>query len=369
VLVAGEVMIRLENVRKVFPGTTRAAVTDLSLDVLRGECVTLIGPSGCGKTTTLKMINRIIEPTSGRIEIDGRDAMATPAHELRRSIGYVIQQIGLFPHRTIAQNIGTVPALLGWDQKKIDERVAELVEVVGLDAEMMTRYPLELSGGQQQRAGVARALAADPPVLLMDEPFGAVDPIVRKRLQSEFHELQARLGRTVVFVTHDLDEAILLGDRMVVLNIGGIIEQYDTPEKVLAEPANDFVERFLGGERGLKRLALLPISKAHLEPGPFVDISVTPDEARRVMTQHGVDWLGLLDSGRLLGWVDGTVVDRTPLRDLKPRPFLVTLRSDSYLRTALDAVVTSHARVAVVVEDGIYRGMLDLDAIAEGITE
>jgi osmoprotectant transport system ATP-binding protein len=367
--VAGEAMIRLVNVRKVFPGSTGAAVTDLSLDVMRGECVTLIGPSGCGKTTTLKMINRIIEPTSGIIEIDGRDAMAIPAHELRRSIGYVIQQIGLFPHRTIAQNIGTVPALLGWDQKRIDERVAELVEVVGLDAEMMTRYPSELSGGQQQRAGVARALAADPPLLLMDEPFGAVDPIVRKRLQSEFHELQARLGKTVVFVTHDVDEAILLGDRMVVLNIGGIIEQYDTPEHVLAEPASEFVERFLGGERGLKRLALLPISKAHLEPGPFVDVSVTPDEARRVMEQHGVDWLGLLDGGRLLGWVDGTLVDRTPLQDLKPRPFLVTLRSDSYLRSALDAVVTSHARVAVIVDDGIYRGMLDLDAIAEGITE
>jgi len=367
--VAGDPMIRLENVTKVFPTSTRAAVSDLSLDIGRGECVTLIGPSGCGKTTTLKMINRIIEPTSGRIQIDGKDAMAIPAHELRRSIGYVIQQIGLFPHRTIAQNIGTVPVLLGWDQARIDDRVAELVEVVGLDAEMMSRYPSELSGGQQQRVGVARALAADPPVLLMDEPFGAVDPIVRKRLQSEFHDLRGRLDKTVVFVTHDVDEAILLGDRMAILNIGGIIEQYDPPEKVLAEPASDFVERFLGGERGLKRLALLPIGEADLEPGPFVDVSVPPAEARRVMEQHGVDWLGLLDAEALLGWVDGALIDDTPLRELEPRPFLVTLDMDASLRSALDAVVTSHARVAVVVEDGVYRGMLDLDAIAEGITE
>jgi len=218
--VAGDPMIRLENVTKVFPTSTRAAVSDLSLDIGRGECVTLIGPSGCGKTTTLKMINRIIEPTSGRIQIDGKDAMAIPAHELRRSIGYVIQQIGLFPHRTIAQNIGTVPVLLGWDQARIDDRVAELVEVVGLDAEMMSRYPSELSGGQQQRVGVARALAADPPVLLMDEPFGAVDPIVRKRLQSEFHDLRGRLDKTVVFVTHDVDEAILLADRVSVMREG-----------------------------------------------------------------------------------------------------------------------------------------------------
>ena len=366
---AGDAMIRLENVRKVFPGSTRAAVSDLSLDIRRGECVTLIGPSGCGKTTTLKMINRIIEPTSGRIEIDGRDAMAIPAHDLRRSIGYVIQQIGLFPHRTIAQNIGTVPALLGWGQAKIDERVAELVDVVGLDAEMMTRYPSELSGGQQQRAGVARALAADPPVLLMDEPFGAVDPIVRKRLQVEFRDLQGRLGKTVVFVTHDVDEAIVLGDRMAILNIGGIIEQFEAPESVLADPASEFVESFLGGERGLKRLALLPIGEAHLEPGPFVDISVPPAEAHRIMEQHGVDWVGLLDGERLLGWVDRARIGDSPLGDLEPRPFLVTLDTDSSLRSALDAVVTSHARVAVVVEDGIYRGMLDLEAIAEGITE
>jgi osmoprotectant transport system ATP-binding protein len=362
-------MIRLENLRKVFPGSTRPAVTDLSFDIRRGECVTLIGPSGSGKTTTLKMINRIIEPTSGRISVDGRDAMSIPPHELRRSIGYVIQQIGLFPHRTIAQNIATVPVLLGWDASRIKDRVEELVETVGLDGEMLRRYPSELSGGQQQRVGVARALAADPPVLLMDEPFGAVDPIVRKRLQAEFHQLQEGLGTTVVFVTHDVDEAIYLGNRMAILDVGGVLAQYDAPEKILAEPSSTFVERFLGGERGLKRLALLPVEEAGLTRGPFLDVSADPDEARRVMQEHDVDWVGLLEGDRLLGWVDGSQLATSPLGEVEPRPFLVTLDSGDSLRAALDAVVTSHARVAVVVDDGVYRGMLDLEAIAEEITE
>jgi osmoprotectant transport system ATP-binding protein len=366
---ADDVMIRLENLRKVFPGTTRPAVTDLTLEIRRGECVTLIGPSGCGKTTTLKMINRIIEPTAGHISIDGRDAMSIPPHELRRSIGYVIQQVGLFPHRTIAQNIGTVPALLGWDNTRIADRVEELVDTVGLEEEMLTRYPYELSGGQQQRVGVARALAADPPVLLMDEPFGAVDPIVRKRLQAEFHQLQESLGKTVVFVTHDVDEAIFLGNRMAILEVGGVLAQYDAPEKILAEPSSPFVERFLGGERGLKRLALLPVRDAGLSKGPFVDVTADPDEARLVMENHGVDWVGLLDGDRLLGWVDGSNLGSSSLREVEPRPFLVTLDSGDSLRAALDAVVTSHARVAVVVDDGIYRGMVDLESIAEEITE
>jgi osmoprotectant transport system ATP-binding protein len=362
-------MIRLVDVTKAYPGSEHPAVDRLSLDVNRGEFVTLVGPSGCGKTTTLKMINRIIEPTSGTIVIDGRDALASPAHELRRSIGYVIQQIGLFPHRTIAQNIATVPMLLGWEQSRIDDRVGELVETVGLEAGMLTRYPAEMSGGQQQRVGVARALAADPPILLMDEPFGAVDPIVRKRLQQEFHDLQARLGKTVVFVTHDVDEAIFLGDRMAVLNIGGILEQFDTPETILANPANEFVESFLGGERGLKRLGLIPVTEAEMQWGPFVDISSSPESGRNELERHDVDWLGLLDGDRLLGWVDGSLLDGRPLVDLEPRPFLVTLSSDSSLREALDAVVTGHARVAVVVDDGVYRGMLDLESIAEEITE
>ena len=366
---AKDVMIRLVDVTKQFPGAADLAVDGLSLEVGRGEFVTLVGPSGCGKTTTLKMINRIIEPTSGSILIDGRNSSASPAHELRRSIGYVIQQIGLFPHRTIAQNIATVPMLLGWEQPRIDDRVAELADTVGLEDEMLVRYPAELSGGQQQRVGVARALAADPPILLADEPFGAVDPIVRTRLQHEFRDLQERLGKTVVFVTHDVDEAIFLGDRMAILNIGGILEQYDTPENILANPANEFVESFLGGERGLKRLGLLPVTGAELKWGPFVDVSASQAVARATLEEHDVDWLGLLDGTRLLGWVDGSLLDGRSLVDHEPRPFLVTLSSDSSLRTALDAVVTGHARVAVVVDDGVYRGMLDLESIAEEITE
>jgi osmoprotectant transport system ATP-binding protein len=315
------------------------------------------------------MINRIIEPTSGTILIEGRDALSLPAHELRRSIGYVIQQIGLFPHRTIAQNIATVPTLLGWGTKEIAERTSELVDLVGLESDMLDRYPAELSGGQQQRVGVARALAADPPVLLMDEPFGAVDPIVRSRLQIEFLDLQDRLGKTVVFVTHDIDEAILLGSRIAILNKGGVLEQYATPEEILRSPANGFVEDFLGGERGLKRLALRPVGEVSMERGPVVDVSDSPLKARALMEENGLDWVGLLDGNALLGWVAGDDLTGQSLADVEPRPFLVELRADSSLREALDAVVTSHARVAVVVDDGAYKGMLDLDSIAEEITE
>jgi osmoprotectant transport system ATP-binding protein len=367
--VADQPMIRLDGVTKLFPNTSVAAVTELTMDVGEGEFVTLVGPSGCGKTTTLKMINRIIEPTSGRIEIGGRDAMSVEPHVLRRSIGYVIQQIGLFPHRTIAQNIATVPDLLGWDQKQIDERVEELIETVGLEEEMLHRYPSELSGGQQQRVGVARALAADPPVLLMDEPFGAVDPIVRGRLQEEFLDVHRRLGKTVVFVTHDIDEALYLGTRVAILNIGGILEQYDTPERILADPATEFVEDFLGGERGLKRLALRAVSEAEMTRGPVIDVSADPADARSVMDSHGVDWVALLDGSRLLGWVDRSEVDTTPLEQLDAKPFAVSLSPDSSLRQAVDAVVTGHARVAVVVENGEYVGMVDLESIAEEITE
>ncbi len=301
--------------------------------------------------------------------IDGVDALSMPAYQLRRSIGYVIQQIGLFPHLTIAQNIGTVPRLLGWDNVKISDRTDELIDLVGLDAELLARYPGELSGGQQQRVGVARALAADPPVLLMDEPFGAVDPIVRGHLQDEFLELQRELGKTVVFVTHDIDEAILLGTRIAILNIGGVLEQYDTPEAILRDPANQFIEDFLGGERGLKRLALLPVSSAGLARGPMVDVSSADSDARSAMEEYEVDWFGILDGERLLGWSDATALDGGGVRGLEPRPFAVVLSSGSSLREALDSVVTGHARVAVVVDDGMYRGMLDLDAIATEITE
>ncbi|MDH3306046.1 MAG: ABC transporter ATP-binding protein [Acidimicrobiia bacterium] len=366
---ARDIMIKLEGVSKHYPGTSEPAVDRLDLEVARGEFVTLVGPSGCGKTTTLKMINRIIEPTAGSIEINGMDAMSVPVHELRRSIGYVIQQIGLFPHRTIAQNVATVPRLLGWDEDLIERRVAELIEVVGLESEMLSRYPSELSGGQQQRVGVARALAADPPVLLMDEPFGAVDPIVRGNLQREFLALQKELGKTVVFVTHDIDEAILLGTRIAILNVGGVLEQYDTPATILSQPANSFVEEFLGGERGLKRLALLPVSSVALERGPVVDRAASSAEAQRVMREHGVDWLGILDGSRLLGWVDAGELQGGSPASVTPKPFAVSLSCDSSLREALDAVVTGHARTAVVLDGDVYQGMLDVEAIAGEIGE
>jgi osmoprotectant transport system ATP-binding protein len=362
-------MIRLDGVTKVFPGAGSAAVQSLTLDVEEGEFVTLVGPSGCGKTTTLKMINRIIEPTSGVIEIAGRNALAIEPHELRRSIGYVIQEIGLFPHRTVEQNIATVPSLLGWDGPKVRARVDELIELVGLESAMLARYPSELSGGQQQRVGVARALAADPPVLLMDEPFGAVDPIVRARLQEEFAELHRTLKKTVVFVTHDIDEALSLGTKTAILNVGGILEQYDPPEKVLAEPGSAFVDDFLGGERGLRRLALLPVSEAGLKRGPVVDVRASGAEARSMMMEHRVDWVGLIDGETLLGWVAGEEVVGDSLERLEPRPYLVSLSPSASLREALDAVVTSHARIAVVVDQGRYVGMLNLDSIAEEIGE
>lgn len=366
---APQPMILLDGVTKVFPGMAGPAVGDLDLDVGEGELVTLVGPSGCGKTTTLKMINRIIEPTSGRILIDGDDALSMEAHELRRRIGYVIQQIGLFPHRTVAENIATVPELLEWDPRRIDTRVAELVDTVGLEESMLDRYPLELSGGQQQRVGVARALAADPPIMLMDEPFGAVDPIVRSRLQEELLDLHDRLGKTIVFVTHDIDEALYLGTRVAILNMGGILEQYDTASAILAEPASRFVADFLGGERGLKRLALLPISTVELSPGPMVDVGASAEHAREVMRRSGVDWVGLLDNGTIKGWIAESDLDGRPLAELEAKDFLVTLSPDSSLREALDAVVTNRARVGVIADEGRYLGMIDLEAIAETITK
>lgn len=363
-------MIELIDVVKQFPGGASPAVDRLSLSIPRGALVALVGPSGCGKTTTLKMINRIIEPTSGRIVIDGVEADSRPAHMLRRSIGYVIQQIGLFPHRTIAENIATVPELMEWDKGRIGERVDELVELVGLDREMLSRYPRELSGGQQQRVGVARALAADPPVLLMDEPFGAVDPIVRSRLQDQLADLQHRLHKTIVFVTHDVDEAIRLGDLICVLNVGGKVEQYGAPAEILSAPANGFVEDFLGGERGLKRLGLLPVESAEMQRGPVVDRTQPVAEALSVMEEAGLDWVTLLDGERLLGWLGrDDLAQARSLSDLPAKDFLVTLERTSSLRAALDAVVTGHARVAVVVEGARYLGMLDLDAISEEITE
>jgi osmoprotectant transport system ATP-binding protein len=259
--------IVLDRVTKTYAGQPASAVEDFSMTAEPGELIMFVGPSGCGKTTTMKMINRIIEPTSGSIAIDGRDVLSLDPHELRRHIGYVIQQIGLFPHMTIAENIAVVPKLLGWSKESIGNRIDELLATVELDPkEFAHRYPKQLSGGQQQRVGVARALAADPPVMLMDEPFGATDPITREKLQAEFLRLQETLGKTIIFVTHDFDEAVRLGDRIAVLSARSQIEQFDTPANILAAPANDYVASFIGHGAAIKRLTLIPVTEARLGP-------------------------------------------------------------------------------------------------------
>ena len=363
-------MISLDRVTKMYPGTAAPAVEDLSFDVAEGEITVLVGPSGCGKTTTLKMINRLIEITDGSITVAGRDIRDVSAPELRRSIGYVIQQIGLLPHRTIAENIGTVPRLLGWDRSRIETRVDELLETVDLDGSMRDRYPSELSGGQRQRVGVARALAADPPVMLMDEPFGAVDPIVRGRLQDQFLDLQARLHKTIVMVTHDIDEAIKLGDRIAILNVGGLLEQYDTPMEILTNPADDFVIDFLGEDRGLKRLSLIPISETDLDPGPVVPRSAGPEEARAVMARYGIDWVAIGEAGRLDGWVTADELEgATDLVGLALRRFRSRLTVDSSLLEALDVVVSSRTSVAAVFDGERYLGMLTAETIGEEIVQ
>jgi osmoprotectant transport system ATP-binding protein len=260
-------MIEFRGVSKTYPGSDRPVVNDLSFEIPEGEVCVLVGPSGCGKTTSMRMVNRLIEPTEGEILINGEPNTSMSGTQLRRKIGYVIQQIGLFPHRTIATNIATVPSLLGWDKGRIRERVDELLELVGLDPNVYRdRYPAELSGGQQQRVGVARAMAADPPIMLMDEPFGAVDPIARERLQDEFLRIQQHIKKTIVFVTHDIDEAIKMGDKIAILKEGGILAQYDSPENILSRPNSEFVASFVGNDRILKRLSLMRVGDMELEP-------------------------------------------------------------------------------------------------------
>jgi osmoprotectant transport system ATP-binding protein len=305
-----EVMIRLSGVGKTYDDGT-VAVQALDLTIERGELVVLVGPSGCGKSTTLKMINRLIEPTTGTIEIGGEDVTRKDPVKLRRGIGYVIQQVGLFPHQKIVNNVMTVPLLYGEPRATARERARELLELVGLDpATYSDRYPHQLSGGQRQRVGVARALAADPPVLLMDEPFGAVDPVVRVRLQDEFLRLQRDLGKTVVLVTHDIDEAVRMGDRVAVFAAGGRLAQYATPVQLLAKPADDFVADFVGSTRGLRRLAVTPINPAHLEPldgvragdlGAAIDVDSTLEEALAVMLQEDRPMVGVKQGARFVG--------------------------------------------------------------------
>jgi osmoprotectant transport system ATP-binding protein len=305
------VAIELHGVTKQYPGVDHPAVESVDLLIPAGETVVLVGPSGCGKTTTMKMINRIIEPTAGQITVDGRDVLTLDPAQLRRGIGYVIQQIGLFPHMTVEQNIGLVPGMLGWSRTRTAERVMELLQLVGLEPGLFARrYPRQLSGGQQQRIGVARALAADPPVMLMDEPFGATDPITRRRLQDEFRALQERLRKTIVFVTHDFEEALTLGDRIAVLAERSRIVQYDTPSAILAAPVDDYVASFVGMSASVKRLGLVPLTEADLLPGPAAapaartEASGTLREALDAILASGLPAVDIVDDDRTLGHLD-----------------------------------------------------------------
>ena len=357
-------MIRLDSVSKRFPDGT-IAVTDLSLEVPEGEISVLVGPSGCGKTTTLKMVNRLIEPTSGRIYLDDEDVTGVDPVGLRRRIGYVIQQVGLFPHQTIAGNIGTVPRLLGWSRDRVKARVDELMELVGLDPTTYRhRYPTQLSGGQRQRVGVARALAADPPVLLMDEPFGAIDPVTRMRLQDEFLRLQETVRKTILFVTHDIEEAVKMGDRIAILEVGGVLAQYDTPAEVLGNPASDFVADFVGADRALKRLKVTPIEIEGLEHPPTVLPSESLARAREIMRRTGASWVAVVDAdGQLRGHVraanaagEGTAGDRVERVES-------WVSTDDYLENALAAMLLTDYGWVAVVEGERFLGVLTPDAI------
>ena len=308
-------MISLEHVTRRYGD--RVAVDDLSVEIAAGELAVLVGPSGCGKTTTLRMINRLVEPTSGTIRVGGRDTRELPVTELRRSIGYVIQQGGLLPHLTVAENVATVPRLLRWDRARIRARVEELLELVGLPpAEYASRLPRALSGGERQRVGVARALGADPPVLLMDEPFSALDPITRLRLQGELLRVQSLVRKTIVVVTHDIDEALRLGDRVVLMRTGGRIAQVATPGTLLAHPASDFVAGFLGGDRTLRRLALVPLRSAELRPADGaapverVDAAASLRDALEAVLRSPDGRAAVVDGDRVLGVADSEVIRR-----------------------------------------------------------
>ena len=342
-------MIRLDGVTKQYPDGT-VAVDDLSLTAPDRAITVLVGPSGCGKTTTLRMINRMVEPTSGSVTIDGQDVLAMDAAELRRGIGYVIQHGGLFPHRTVERNVAAVPILLGTPKKQAVGRARELMELVGLDPALGRRYPSQLSGGQQQRVGVARALAADPPVMLMDEPFSAVDPVVREQLQEEFLRLQAELGKTIVMVTHDIDEAITLGDHVAVLREGGTIAQVARPHELLAHPANAFVADFLGRDRGYRALGFdasdIPVHREGTVP-----LGSSVRSARAAAGDDG--WLLVVDpDGLPLGWArPGDLPDEGSVDEAALALGGTLARSGGPLRTALDAALSSPSRRGVVVDD------------------
>lgn len=362
--------IRLVGLEKRFPGTTDPAVSGLSLDIPRGAVVALIGPSGCGKTTTLRMINRLVEPSAGRVEVEGRDASTIDPIELRLGIGYVIQAVGLFPHRTIAENIAVVPRALGWQRERIAARVEELAALVGLERDQLGRFPDELSGGQQQRVGVARALAADPPILLMDEPFGAVDPVVRARLQQELLALQERLHKTIVLVTHDLDEALTVADRVALLDRGGRLAQFDTPDRLLREPAEPFVTEFLGADRSLRRLALRTVATLELEDGPVVRAGTSRAVARDVLAGFGGDWLGVVDDLRFAGWLPADrLVGEGSVGTAELSAPAALVGPDDTLRTAMDRIMTARTAVAIVIDAERFLGVVTLESIRRALAE
>jgi osmoprotectant transport system ATP-binding protein len=368
-------MIRLDAVSKRY-GKGPAAVNELSLDVRAGEVCVLVGPSGCGKTTTLKMINRLIEPTSGRIYLEGEDVTHADPVKLRRRIGYVIQQVGLFPHLTIGANIGTVPRLLGWKREQIGARIDELLHLVGLEPrDYRDRYPAQLSGGQRQRVGVARALAADPPVLLMDEPFGAIDPVTRSRLQDEFLRLQAEVEKTVVFVTHDIEEAVKMGDRIAILDVGGVLAQYDTPAEVLGRPASRMVADFVGTDRGLKRLRVTSIDLQFLEHPPTVRPEARLDAVLDAMARADVDgqspdWVAVVDdAGGLRGSVSRAAAEREGVVADHVECIEAWVPADGSLQDALAAMLLTRGGWIAVIDGDRFLGVLTPDAVYRSLRQ
>ncbi len=366
-------MIELDELSKVFPGQEVPAVDKLNLSIATGEIVVFVGPSGCGKTTSMELINRLIEPTSGRIILEGEDVTKTDPDHLRRRMGYVIQSTGLFPHRTLAENIGTVPGLVGWKKDKIAERVDELLGLVGMDPEMYRgRYPRELSGGQRQRVGVARAMAADPPVMLMDEPFGAIDPITRDRLQNEFLRLQAQIQKTVVFVTHDIDEAIKMGDRIVVLKEQSHIAQFASPEELLTNPTDEYVSDFIGAGASLKRLNLTRIRDIEMATDAPTG-GLGSDPVNLLERLNASPWSAMLlldDQGRPARWV-GAQALRDAGRGTLNRaglPAKATVEPQATLSDALNELIISNAGCAIVVNgSGVYQGIVDMETIMSSV--
>ena len=359
--------VRYEETTKQYPGASSPAVDKLTLEIPAGEICVLVGPSGCGKTTAMRMVNRTVEITSGDVLVGDRSVRDREPAQLRREIGYVIQQIGLFPHRTISENIGAVPELLGWKKERIRERSAELLELIGLDPELGDRYPAQLSGGQQQRVGVARALAADPLVMLMDEPFGAIDPINRERLQNEFLRLQAEIGKTVLFVTHDIDEAIKMGDRIAIMREGGKVAQYATPAELLMDPADEFVEDFVGADRALKRLALMRVADIDLWEAPLAHVGQATGEVRAKLSGAEVPYPLLVDSERRpLGWLSERDLEGAQVPARPDSPLGPLLDRDDVMRDALADLLQGEAQYAAVVDhEGRIDGVLSVEIISE----